>query len=54
MRIPDERYGSATEMSQALLSAAEAAAVRLLDRIPLPRSFTTAEAPAEAVAVHSG
>lgn len=51
---PEDRYQSAEEMAQALREAAEAAGVALPDRISLPFSFTTAEAPSESVAVFSG
>jgi hypothetical protein len=51
---PEDRYQSAAEMAQALHQAAEAAEVDLPARISLPLSFTTAQAPAESVAVLSG
>jgi tRNA A-37 threonylcarbamoyl transferase component Bud32 len=51
---PEDRCQSAEEMAQALREAAEAAGVALPDRISLPFSFTTAEAPSESVAVFSG
>jgi tRNA A-37 threonylcarbamoyl transferase component Bud32 len=51
---PEERYQSAAEMAQALRQAAEAAGIELPARISLPLSFTTAQAPAESVAVLSG
>jgi tRNA A-37 threonylcarbamoyl transferase component Bud32 len=51
---PEERYQSAAEMAEALRQAAEAAGVDLPARISLPLSFTTAQAPAESVAVLSG
>jgi tRNA A-37 threonylcarbamoyl transferase component Bud32 len=50
----EERYQSAAEMAEALRQAAEAAEVELPARISLPLSFTTAQAPAESVAVLSG
>jgi tRNA A-37 threonylcarbamoyl transferase component Bud32 len=53
-KCPEDRYQSAKEMAQALREAAEAAGVALPDRISLPFSFTTAEAPSESVAVFSG
>jgi serine/threonine protein kinase len=51
---PEDRYPSAEEMAQALHEAAQKAKVELPERIPLPLSFTTAEAPSESVAVFSG
>jgi tRNA A-37 threonylcarbamoyl transferase component Bud32 len=51
---PEERYQSAAEMAQALRQAAETAGIELPARISLPLSFTTAQAPAESVAVLSG
>jgi tRNA A-37 threonylcarbamoyl transferase component Bud32 len=51
---PDDRYQSAGEMAEALVAAAKEAGVEIPDRISLPLSFTTAEAPAESVAVFSG
>jgi tRNA A-37 threonylcarbamoyl transferase component Bud32 len=51
---PEDRYQSAEEMAGALRQAASEAKVELPARISLPLSFTTAEAPSEAVAVLSG
>jgi serine/threonine protein kinase len=51
---PADRYQSAEEMSAALHKAAAKARVDLPDRISLPLSFTTREAPSESVAVLSG
>jgi tRNA A-37 threonylcarbamoyl transferase component Bud32 len=51
---PGDRYQSAEEMAQALRAAAHEAGVETPGRISLPLSFTTAEAPAESVAVLSG
>jgi serine/threonine-protein kinase len=51
---PDDRYQSADEMARALRAAAQQAEVELPDRISLPLSFTTAEAPSDSVAVFSG
>jgi serine/threonine protein kinase len=51
---PDDRYQSAGEMAEALAAAAKEAGVEIPDRISLPLSFTTAEAPAESVAIFSG
>lgn len=51
---PEDRYRSAEEMAQALREAAEEAGIELPDRISLPFSFTTAEAPSESVAIFSG
>ena len=51
---PDERHASAGEMAQVLRVAAEEAGMALPERVSLPRSFTTAEAPSESVAVLSG
>jgi F0F1-type ATP synthase assembly protein I len=51
---PEERYQGAAEMAQSLRQAAEAAGRTLPERISLPLSFTTPQAPGEAVAVLSG
>jgi serine/threonine-protein kinase len=51
---PDRRYQSAEAMAQALREAAEQAEIELPQRISLPLSFTTDEAPSESVAVFSG
>jgi hypothetical protein len=51
---PDDRYQSAEMMAQALRDAAHRAHVDLPQRISLPLSFTTEEAPAESVAIFSG
>ncbi|MBN1992694.1 MAG: protein kinase [Anaerolineae bacterium] len=51
---PADRYQSAAEMARALREAADEALLDLPDRISLPLSFTTADAPAEAVAIFSG
>ena len=51
---PEDRYQSAEEMTQVLYTAVEAANIELPDRISLPLSFTTVEAPSESVAVFSG
>jgi len=51
---PDDRYQSAGEMARALREAARQAEVELPDRISLPLSFTTAEAPSDSIAVFSG
>jgi tRNA A-37 threonylcarbamoyl transferase component Bud32 len=51
---PEERYQSAPEMAEALRKAVAEAGVTLPEQISLPLSFTTAEAPSEAVAVISG
>jgi serine/threonine protein kinase len=51
---PDDRYQSAAEMARALREAAQQAEVALPDRISLPLSFTTPEAPSDSVAVFSG
>jgi hypothetical protein len=50
----DDRYQSAEEMVGALRAAGEEAGLALPERISLPLSFTTAEAPSESVAVLSG
>ncbi len=51
---PKDRYQSAEEMSAALRKAAAKARVDLPDRISLPLSFTTRQAPSESVVVLSG
>jgi tRNA A-37 threonylcarbamoyl transferase component Bud32 len=51
---PVDRYDSAEEMAQALWAAAEEAGIEVPQRISLPFSFTTSEAPSESVAVFSG
>ena len=51
---PGDRYQSAEEMGWALKKAAHEAGVELPERISLPLSFSTDQAPAEAVAVLSG
>jgi serine/threonine protein kinase len=51
---PEERYQTAAEMAQSLQKAAEEIGITLPAQISLPLSFTTAEAPDEAVAVISG
>jgi serine/threonine protein kinase len=51
---PVDRYDSAEEMAQALWAAAEETEIEVPQRISLPLSFTTSEAPSESVAVFSG
>jgi serine/threonine-protein kinase len=51
---PDDRYQSAAAMAQALREAAQRAEVDLPQRISLPLSFTTDDAPSESVAIFSG
>jgi len=51
---PVDRYQTAEEMAEALYSAAGEAGVVIPQRISLPLSFSTSEAPAESVAVFSG
>jgi tRNA A-37 threonylcarbamoyl transferase component Bud32 len=51
---PVDRYQTAEEMAEALYSAAGEAGVVIPQRVSLPLSFTTSEAPAESVAVFSG
>jgi serine/threonine protein kinase len=53
-KAPKDRYATADEMAQALHAAAAEAGIELPERISLPRSFTTPEAPSESVAVLSG
>ena len=50
----EQRYQSADEMAQALRRAIKKARIEMPERISLPLSFTTAEAPSESVAVLSG
>ncbi len=51
---PEDRYATAAEMAQAVEAAAQEAGIALPDRISLPRSFSTVEAPSESIAVLSG
>jgi hypothetical protein len=51
---PEDRYQSAEAMARALQEAAQQAQVQLPQRVSLPFSFTTDEAPSETVAVFSG
>jgi tRNA A-37 threonylcarbamoyl transferase component Bud32 len=51
---PEDRYQSAEEMAWSLRDAAEKVEIELPERISLPLSFTTREAPSEWVAVLSG
>ena len=51
---PADRHQTAEEMSEALYEAAGEAGIDIPQRISLPLSFTTSEAPAESVAVFSG
>ncbi len=51
---PVDRYDSTEEMAQALWAAAEEVGIEVPQRISLPFSFTTSEAPSESVAVFSG
>ncbi len=51
---PDSRYQNAAEMASALRQAARQLDLDIPSSISLPLSFTTAEAPAESVAVFSG
>ncbi|MBN1887594.1 MAG: serine/threonine protein kinase [Thermoflexales bacterium] len=51
---PEDRYQNAEEMAQALRKAAEESAIELPERISLPLSFKTPQAPSESVAVLSG
>lgn len=51
---PGDRYQSAKGMARALREAAEQSEVELPERISLPLSFKTPEAPSESVAVFSG
>jgi len=53
-KAPEDRYQGAEQMARALREAAAAADVAVPERIPLPRSFTTADAPSESVMVLSG
>ncbi len=51
---PDERYQTAVEMSEALQRAVDTLGIEVPDRISLPLSFSTVQAPSESVAVVSG
>jgi hypothetical protein len=51
---PDDRYQDAEQVAQALGDAVREAGLELPERISLPLSFTTSEAPSESVAVLSG
>lgn len=51
---PDDRFQNAEEMAEALDTASQQAGLGLPERVSLPLSFTTAEAPSESVAVLSG
>jgi tRNA A-37 threonylcarbamoyl transferase component Bud32 len=51
---PDDRYQNAQETAQALRQSAEEIGILLPERVSLPFSFTTDEAPSESVAVLSG
>jgi len=51
---PEERYQGAQDMARALRAAAQEMELSLPERISLPLSFTTLEAPSESVAVISG
>ncbi len=51
---PEERYQSAGEMAEALRIAAQDLELALPDRLAPPLTFSTAEAPAEDVAIYSG
>jgi serine/threonine protein kinase len=51
---PADRHQTAEEMAEALYEAAGEAGIDIPQRISLPLSFTTTEAPAESVAVFSG
>ena len=51
---PEDRFQNAQAMALALSRAAEEAEIELPERISLPLSFTTVEAPSESVAVLSG
>jgi tRNA A-37 threonylcarbamoyl transferase component Bud32 len=50
----EQRYQSADEMAEALRKAVKRARIELPERISLPLSFTTTEAPSESVVVLSG
>ncbi len=51
---PADRYQDAQAMARALHRAAEQASVELSQRISLPQTFATKEAPSESVAIFSG
>jgi hypothetical protein len=51
---PEDRYQRPEEMAQALRTAAEESEIEVPERISLPLSFSTEEAPSESVAVLSG
>lgn len=51
---PDHRYQTAGDMAEALQMAAKKARVQVPERLPVPHSFATREAPAEPVVVLSG
>jgi len=51
---PDDRFADAAEMSAALYAACERSAIDIPERISMPRSFNTADTPAESIAVLSG
>ncbi len=53
-KSPEDRYQNAPEMAAALRQAAQEAAISLPEHISLPLSFSTPDAPSEAVAVYSG
>ncbi len=51
---PDDRFQTAREMETAVRAALAAASISLPERISLPLSFTTTDAPAESVSIYSG
>lgn len=51
---PEERYQHAGEMTDALHRAAQTLGLVLPESLPPPLTFTTAEAPAEDIAIYSG
>ena len=51
---PADRYQDAEAMAGALRQAAEQSGVELSERVSLPRTFTTVEAPSESIAIFSG
>ncbi len=51
---PDDRYQSAEAMAQALEKVCQESRLELPERVSLPLSFTTADAPSESVVVLSG
>ncbi len=51
---PEHRYQSATEMATAVREAAAFEQIDIPQRVSLPMSFNTPEAPAESVSVYSG